>query len=335
MAGGCPAPEFGSDDELRLAQSGTPLSRAACNPHTRIVVYRLGAHIDFGEAKPMMPRRLACIAAVILLSGCSLGDAPTAPPTIPPPGLTLPPAWTPTPTSTLRPPASTTTPAPTGTPRASSETSTRTPAPPLERATAAAGSLEIAGWKRIDTGHAYFWLPQTYEVADLGGLGDMMEILMIALVQGLTEGFQELAGAGTPGPTPTMMSLEEMRAGFDIDLLMAAEKDLGAAVFVVGEPVAGTPDLAALLDEAVQGVKGLREVKSRHLVEGAPYPTARAIVTAEDPESGSLSQQALYVVHAKDRSYTFSCQTSPADFASMLLVFERSALSLTPHPPAE
>jgi hypothetical protein len=280
--------------------------------------------------------RLACIAAAILLSGCSLGGAPAAPTaTPPPPGLTLPPAWTRTPTSAPRPPTSTAPPAATAAPRASAENITRTPAPPLERATAAAGSLEISGWKKIDTGHAYFWLPPSYEVADLGGLGDMMEIFMVALVQGLGQGFQELAGEGTPGPTPTMISMEEMRAGFDIDFLMAAAQDMGSAVFVVSEPDTDQPDMQALLDEAVQGVKGLREVLSRHLVEGAPYPMARAIVTAQDPESGAPSQQALFVIHAEERTYTFSCQTAPVDFESMLPIFERSALSLTPHPPTE
>ncbi len=284
----------------------------------------------------MKTRRLACIAAAVLLSACSLGGAPAAPTaTPPPPGLTLPPAWTPTPTSTPRPPASTATPAPTAAPRASAENITRTPAPPLERATASASAHDIAGWKKIDTGHAYFWLPQSYEVADLGGLGDMMEILMIALAQGLTEGFQGLAGEGTPGPTPTMMSLEEMRAGFDIDFLMAAAKDMGSAVFVVSEPDTDRPDMEALLDEAVQGVKGLREVESRYLLEGTPFLTARAILTAKDPESGAISKQALFVVHAEERTYTFSCQTTPEDFERMLPVFERSALSLTPHPPTE
>jgi len=284
---------------------------------------------------------LLCFAAAMAVSGCSLtglgpsgsaaGD--TASPL--PPGLTLPPAWTATATLTPRPPAPTSTPPPTPTSRAPVDGITRTPAPPLERATAAAGTLDTTGWQKIDSGHAYFWLPDTYEVADLGGLGDMMEILMIALAQGLTEGFQGLAGEGTPGPTPTMISLEEMRAGFDIDILMTAEKDLGAAVFVVSEPDAQEPDLAALLDEAVQGVKGLREVESRHLIDGAPYPTARAVVTAQDPESGSLSKQALFVVHAEDRTYTFSCQTTPTDFERKLPVFERSALSLEPHPPSD
>jgi len=276
------------------------------------------------------------MAAAILISGCSLGGAPAAATaTPPPPGLTLPPAWTPTPTFTPRPPPSTATLAPNATSSASAEDITRTPAPPLERATAAAGALDISDWKKIDTGHAYIWLPASYEVADLGGLGDLMEIFMVALVEGFSQGFQELAGEGTPGPTPTMISMEEMQAGFDIDLLMAAAKDMGSAVFVVSEPDTEQPDMEALLDEAVQGVKGLHEVLSRHLVEGAPYPMARAILTAQDPESGAPSQQALFVIHAEERTYTLSCQTAPVDFESMLPIFERSALSLTPHPPTE
>jgi hypothetical protein len=212
---------------------------------------------------------------------------------------------------------------------------TRTPAPPLGHATAATGTLDTTGWKKIDSGHAYFWLPNTYEEADLGGLGDLMEIFMIAMVQGLSQGFQEMASEGTPGPTPTMMSMEEMRAGFDIDFLMAAEKDLGAAVFVVSEPETESPDIATQLDEAVQGVKGLQETLSRWVIDGARHPTARAIVTARDPESGILSQQAVYVIRAEGRTYTFSCQTTPAEFDRLLPVFERSVLSLEPHPPSE
>ncbi len=284
---------------------------------------------------------LLCLAAAIAVSGCSLvgpgasGSAAQSTASPLPPGQTLPPAWTATATSTPRPPTATFTPSPEATSRLPLEGVTRTPAPPLLHATAAAGTLDISGWKKIDSGHAYFWLPDTYEVADLGGLGDLMEIFMIAMVQGLSQGLQEMVGEGTPGPTPTMMSLDEMRAGFDIDMLMAADKGLGSAVFVVSEPESESTDIASLLDEAVHGVKGLEETLSRWAIDGFRYPTARAILTARDPESGMLSQQAVYVIQAEGRAYTFSCQTTPAEFDRLLPVFERSVESLEPHPASE
>jgi hypothetical protein len=211
----------------------------------------------------------------------------------------LPPAWTATPTSTSRPPVSTATPVPSSSGRTSIESLTRTPAPPLIHATAAAAEFNLAGWQKIDTGHAYFWLPDSYEVADMSGLGDMMEILMVALVEGLSQGFQEMASEGTPGPTPTPLSLDEMRAGFDIDLLMAADKGLGSAVFVVSEPEGETTDLAVQLEDAVTDVKGLEQVLSRVVIDGAPFSDGSRWSPLVMQRSGALSHQAIFVIRPR------------------------------------
>ena len=277
------------------------------------------------------------LVAVFVMLGCSLvglvarttDSAP--PPDTALPGLTLPPEWTATPTITPRPNTATPTMRPASTSHPVASASSRTPAPTLTDATAAPNELDISTWQRIDAGHAYFWLPAGYQVADLGGLGDLMELFMVALVQGLSQGFQEMAGEGTPGPTPTMVPMEELQAGFDIDFLMAADRDLGSAVFVVGEPAREGLDLAGQLEDALQGIQGTTEVISRHAIANAEYPTARAVVTVRDPESGSVTQQAIYVIQADGRLFTFSCQTTPADFETLWPVFERSIASFQPH----
>jgi hypothetical protein len=277
------------------------------------------------------------LAAVFVLLGCSLGGlaARTQDGTVPPdtalPGLTLPPEWTATPTITPRPITATPTGQPASTSRPVASASSRTPAPTLPNATAAPNELDISNWLRIDTGHAYFWLPAAYQVADLGGLGDLMKLFMVALVQGLSQGFQDMVGEGTPGPTPTMVSMEELQAGFDIDFLMAADKNLGAAVFVVGEPAQQSLNLADQLEDALRGIKGTTEVLSRHAIANTEYPTARAIVIVRDIESGDVTQQAVYLIQADDRLYTFSYQTTPTDFENLWPVFERSIATFQPH----
>lgn len=277
------------------------------------------------------------LAAVFVLLGCSVvglvarTQDSTRPPPTALPGLTLPPEWTATPTITPRPNTATPTMQPASTSHPAASASPRTPAPTLTDATAAPNELDISSWQRIDTGHAYFWLPAGYQVADLGGLGDLRERFMVALVQGLSQGLQEMVGEGTPGPTPTMLSMEEMQAGFDIDFLMAADKTLGSAVFVVGEPAREGLGLADQLEDALHGIRGTREVLSRHVISSTEYPTARAIVIVRDSESGSVTQQAVYVIPADSRLYTFSYQTTPADFEALRPVFERSIASFQPH----
>ena len=280
----------------------------------------------------MLSRRRAIFAAIVafsLLSGSCGARAETQTPEAPGPiGITLPPAWTATPTATVLPPTGT--PTPTSIPKESPREMVGTLGTPLPTAIvliAAPETTDRTSWKRVDVESAFFLLPASYEVVDMGPMGEAMVALMEVFAKGMVEAFSSLvtpeAGAT---PTPPFAELED----FSIDLLMAANPNGESAVFLVGEPRPENADLQTMLVKAVDDINGKTEVLSTELIEGHAYPMARAIVRVRDSETGKLSQQALYVILHGPRAWTLSCQSLTRDFESLLPVFDSVARSITP-----
>jgi hypothetical protein len=242
--------------------------------------------------------------------------------------ITLPPAWTdtPSPTVTLPTETPTATPLPTEAPRQLQTTQG------LLLPTARVLSLKGAppdrtGMKRIDVKSAYFFVPESYQVIEMGEMGEAMILLMQVFAQGMIDAFSSLV-TPAPGETPTPILLDEMSTSLQFDLLMAADSDGRSAVFLVGEPLPTGMDLQSMLLKAIEDNPKDVLVERTELVYGGRYPMARALLQVRDIETGQRSRQALYLIAGHDRLWTLSYQSDPGQFEDLLPVFERSALSL-------
>ena len=213
------------------------------------------------------------------------------------PAVRLPPAWTATPVPTTPAPTPTAQPtsAPTEAPRLL--TNSRGTAIPTAVWLEVEQASSLEAWAQHDVGSASLWLPDTWQVADLGGLGEVMGVLMAGLAQGMVDAFGAMASPDEGG-TPSAESLKEMEAAFDIDFVMAADEQAKAALFLVGEPRPKDADLQDLLLKAISDNANEVAVEHTALVAGGSYPMARALLRIKDVESGQVSQQALYVILA-------------------------------------
>ena len=277
--------------------------------------------------------RLAASLSLVSLSAFACGVLPAAAPAAdsgagPVGAITLPPAWTDTPSPTVALPTDTptVTPLPTEAPR-QLQTTQGVPLPTAVVVTLAGEDPDLSGLKRIDTKSAFFFVPESYQVIDMGEMGEAMVLLMQVFAEGMVEAFASLV-TPEPGETATPVSLDEMSASMQFDLLMAADAAGGSAVFLVGEPLPEAADLQTLLLKAIEDNKNEVLVERTELIYGGRYPMARALLQVRDVESGQRSRQALYLLAGSDRLWTLSFQAEPAEFDGLLPVFERSAQSL-------
>jgi hypothetical protein len=282
-----------------------------------------------------MKLRLSTLCALSLLAAlatsCSGGTITlpeTAPLEVATMGLlTLPPAWTTTPSETPVPATPTITPTPPPAVLAARQTAALWPA--LEIVAVGAGA-DQTDWQTIEFETGSFRVPPTFDVADMGGFDDVIVQFMQAFAGGLVE---MMEGMVTPAPgeaTSTPIALDELDSAFDFDFLVAADPGGEAAVFLVGEPLPEGFDLETMMTEAVGSVQGEVEVLNREIVGGAPRSTGRVFLRVRDPQSGETADQVLYVILEGDRAWTLSFQAR--DFQAMLPAFETSALSLAPTP---
>ena len=277
--------------------------------------------------------RRAASLCLVSLSAFACGVLPAAVPAAdsgagPAEAITLPPAWTDTPSPTIALPTETPTATalPTEVPR-QLQTTQGIPLPTAVVVTLAGEAPDLAGLKRIEAKSAFFFVPESYQVVDMGEMGEAMVLLMQVFAEGMVEAFASLV-TPAPGETATPVSLDEMSASLQFDLLMAADAAGGSAVFLVGEPRPEAADLQTMLLKAIDDNKNEVLVERTELIYGGRYPMARARLQVRDVESGQRSRQALYLIAGSDRLWTLSYQAEPDQFDGLLPVFERSALSL-------
>ncbi len=285
--------------------------------------------------KPLLPiaALLGLLSAAFGCSGASLpGALSVAEDLGPSAAVTLPPVWTETPTPTITLPAATPTATlvPTEAPR-QLQTTQGVPLPTAVVVEVGGTEPDLAGWKRIDVESAFFWVPASYQVVDMGELGEAMLLMMQVFAEGMVEAFRGLV-TPEPGVTPTPLSLDEMNTAFQIDMLMAADEAGGSVVFLVGEPRPSDADLQTMLLKAIEDNANVVLVEKTELIYGARYQMARALLRVRDAESGQVSRHAAYLIASADRLWTLSFQAEPDSFDGLLPVFERSALSLQAQP---
>lgn len=281
--------------------------------------------------KPITVLRLAASLSVAGMAatacgGSSIGGA--VPTEASDAAITLPPAWTETPSPTIAPPTetATVTPIPTEAPR-QLQTTQGIPLPTASVLSLNGTPPDLTGMKRVDVKSAFFFVPESYQVIDMGEMGEAMLLLMQVFAEGMIEAFSGLV-TPAPGETATPVSLDEMSASLELDLMMAADSAGSSAVFLVGEPLPSGVDLQAMLLKAIEDNQNEVLVEQTALVYGGRYPMARALLQVRDVETGQRSRQALYLVAGGDRLWTLSYQSDPGQFEGLLPIFERSALSL-------
>jgi len=241
--------------------------------------------------------------------------------------VTLPPAWTATPSETVVPATATSSPTPPPAVLAARQTAALWA--PLEVVAVGAGS-DLTDWQTIKFETGSFRVPPTFAEVDRGGFDDGIVLFMQTFAGRLVEVMQ---GSTTPVPgeaTPTPISLDELDSAFDFDFLGAADPAGEPAVFLVGVPLPEGFDLESMMTEAVGSVSGEVEVVSREIVGGAPRDTGRAFLRIRDPGPGTTEDEVMYVIVEGDRAWTLSFRAR--DFEAMLPAFETSALSLVPSP---
>jgi hypothetical protein len=189
-----------------------------------------------------------------------------------------------------------------------------------------------AGWHEIQSETASFWLPESYAVAELSEFGDLLEMMMVAMIQGFGDAFSSMVTAEPGAPTPTPLSMEEMQSAFDIDLLMAIDGDTQAVAFLLGEPLEAGTTLESQMASAIDGIKGPVQVQSYEVLIGSRYETARAIVKSWDVETGTQMSQLVYVFLTSRRAYSISYNTEATRFEELLPTFEQSAQSFEANP---
>ena len=263
-------------------------------------------------------------------TSCSGGVTPpeaATPEVATPERVTLPPAWTATPSATFVP--ATVTPSPTSPPAVLAARQTAALWPPIEVVAVGAGS-DLTDWQTIRFETASFLVPPTFAVVDSGSFDDVIVRFMQAFAGELVE---VIEGMVTPVPgeaTPAPISLDALDSDFGFDFLVAADPGEEAAAFLVGGPLPEGFDLESMMTEAVGSVPGEVEVVSREIVGGAPRDTGRVFLRIRDSGAGTTEDEVIYVIVEDDRAWTLSFRAR--DFEAMLPAFETSALSLEPSP---
>jgi len=269
---------------------------------------------------------IVAAAATSCSGGVTLPEVAT-PEAATPVRVTLPPAWTATPSVTVVP----ATPTATSTSPAAVLAARQTAAlwPPIEVVAVGAGA-DLTDWQTIEFGTGSFRVPSTFEVADRSGFDDVIVAFMRTFASSLVRVMEEIA-APVPGEaTPTPMPLDELDSDFDFDFLVAVDPSGEASVFLIGEPLPQGFDLETMMTQAVASVQGEVEIVNREIVGGAPRDTGRAFLRIRDPGSGTTDDEVMYVIVEADRAWTLSFRAR--DFEAMLTAFETSALSLKPSP---
>jgi len=269
---------------------------------------------------------LIAAAATSCSGGVTLPEAATRE-VATPERVTLPPAWTATPSATFVP--ATATPSPTSPPAVLAARQTAALWPPIEVVAVGAGS-DLTDWQTVKFETGSFLLPPTFALIDSGSFDDAIVRFMQAFTGELVE---VIEGMMTPVPgeaTPTPISLVDLDSDFGFDFLVAADPGGEASVFLVGAPLPEGFDLESMMTEAVGSVPGEVEVVSREIVGGAPRDTGRAFLRVRDPGSGTTEDEVIYVIVEGDRAWTLSFQAR--DIEAMFPAFETAALSLVPTP---
>lgn len=272
---------------------------------------------------------LVVTLSAALAASCSGG-------TVPPPAtdaagetfvglVTLPPAWTATPSETIVPPTPTTTPTPPAAVVAARQTAAAWP--PLEIVAVGAGA-DQTDWQTIEWDSGAMRVPPSFEIAEPDRLDDDVVLFLQTLAVDLLEIIEDRATPAPDSPTPTPIALDELDSSFDF--LAAADPGGEAGVAIVAGPRPEGFDVEAMMVEAVGSLQGEVTVLDREIVGGAPRDTGRVFVNVRDPASGATQEQVLYVIVEGDRAWTLAFQAR--DLASALAAFESSALSLTPAP---
>ncbi|MES0338863.1 MAG: hypothetical protein ABUK16_12000 [Anaerolineales bacterium] len=236
---------------------------------------------------------------------------------------TLPPMWTPTNT---QPPVST--------PTESLSPAQEIAQPldlgsliPVEIVTPLPHSSDIAGWQRVETKLATFWLPASYEIIDLGdGFGELFG----AFFEDFAVGMGELVGELTSelsgdGATPEPLNLDDLNSAFEFDFLIATDEDLLTSAFLISQPREQGTDLDYHLHDALNGIEGDFKLLSLQAIEGAKYEMGRALLEVHDPELQMMGKMLIYVILGKDNVWTLSYQTASEKFDQLLPTFEKSA----------
>ena len=269
---------------------------------------------------------LIAAAATSCSGGVTLPEAATRE-VATPERVTLPPAWTATPSATFVP--ATATSSPTSPPAVLAARQTAALWPPIEVVAVGAGS-DLTDWQTVKFETGSFLLPPTFALIDSGSFDDAIVRFMQAFTGELVE---VIEGMMTPVPgeaTPTPISLVDLDSDFGFDFLVAADPGGEASVFLVGAPLPEGFDLESMMTEAVGSVPGEVEVVSREIVGGAPRDTGRAFLRVRDPGSGTTEDEVIYVIVEGDRAWTLSFQAR--DIEAMFPAFETAALSLVPTP---
>lgn len=287
--------------------------------------------------KILMKRTLAFffLIAAPALAACSAGGAagaPTGAPTAESTQLrvTLPPAWTATPSETLVPATPTTT--PTSHPAVLAARQTATAWPAL-RVMAVGAGADSTGWQRLEFPTGSLLVPPAFEPIDPRRVDDSITGFMQGLAASLVEAMPAQSTPPPGAPTPTALSLEGLTSAFGFDFLVAEDAADRLTVFVVGGPLPEGLDLETLMTEAAGLLQGEVEITAREIVGGAPRSTGRVFVRLFDRARGTTEDRAIYVILEGVQAWFVSYRALDFEpFGDMLPTFETIALSLEPTP---
>ncbi len=141
---------------------------------------------------------------------------------------------------------------------------------PVEIVTPLPHSSDIAGWQRVETKLATFWLPGSYEIIDLGdGFGELFGAFFEDFAMGMGELVGELSSElGGDGATPEPLNLDDLNSTFEFDFILATDEDLLTGAFLISQPLEQGTDLNTHLHDALNGIEGDFTLISLQAIEG-------------------------------------------------------------------
>ena len=270
------------------------------------------------------------IIGLIVLSACALIPADVIPQETgphlqnpPEAAATLPPMWTPTNT---QPPVSTPTES-LSPPRETAQPPDLDSLVPVVIVTPLPHSGDIAGWQRVETKLATFWLPASYEIIDLGdGFGELFGAFFEDFAVGMGEFVEELSSElGGDGATPEPINQDDLNSAFEFDFIIAIDEDLLTSAFLISQPREPETDLDTHLHDALNGIEGDYKLLSLQAIEGTKYEMGRALLEVHDPELQMMGKMLMYVILGENNVWTLSYQTASEKFDQLLPTFEKSA----------
>jgi hypothetical protein len=200
------------------------------------------------------------------------------------------------------------------------------PIPTPQLITPAPLDVDTAGWQRVETNSATFFLPVQFEVIDLGsGFSELFGAFAGGLVEGMSEFAQGFVGEGEVTPTPFDASgLEE---ALSIDFVLAIDADGVSSVVLLGQPVEGDPDLSQLMQEMLEGFEGSIQILAWQVLQDSAIPTGRIELFLDDPAGAGQGRVLIYVYRGASRSWSLIFQTQANEFPGKLNEFEAIAAS--------